>query len=50
MTTREVPDETALERIIQDLPQKPFLVGEDGVSMSLAGVQSKIGVHVGEGA
>jgi serine/threonine-protein kinase HipA len=48
MTTREVPDETALERIIQDLPQKPFLVGEDGVSMSLAGVQSKIGVHVGE--
>ncbi|MGP3699451.1 HipA domain-containing protein [Rhodobacter sp. NSM] len=47
MTTREVPDEAALERIIQELPKKPFLVGEDGVSMSLAGVQSKIGVHVG---
>ena len=48
MTTREVPEEAALERIIQELPQKPFLVGEDGVSMSLAGVQSKIGVHVSE--
>lgn len=48
MTVREVPDEAALERIIEELPKKPFLVGEDGVSMSLAGVQSKIGVHVGE--
>lgn len=47
MTTREVPDEAALERIIQELPKKPFLVGEVGISMSLAGVQSKIGVHVG---
>lgn len=47
MSTRPVPDETALERIIEELPRKPYLVGEDGVSMSLAGVQSKIGVHVG---
>ncbi|TCP61450.1 serine/threonine-protein kinase HipA [Rhodovulum bhavnagarense] len=46
MTAREVPDEAALERIIEELPKKPFLVGEDGVSMSLAGVQSKIGVHL----
>ncbi|WP_371818816.1 type II toxin-antitoxin system HipA family toxin [Rhodomicrobium sp. Az07] len=39
-----------LERIINELPRKPFLAGEDGVSMSLAGVQSKIGVAVdGEG-
>src|SRR6202048_4148435 len=30
-----------LERVIEDLPNKPFLVGEEGVSMSLAGVQSK---------
>ena len=41
-----VPNEAALERIIAELPSKPFLVGEDGVSMSLAGVQSKLGVAV----
>jgi serine/threonine-protein kinase HipA len=41
-----VRDEAALERIIAELPSKPFLVGEDGVSMSLAGVQSKLGVAV----
>ena len=35
-----------LERIINELPRKPFLAGEDGVSMSLAGVQSKIGVAI----
>lgn len=50
MATRAVPDEDALERIIEELPRKPFLVGDEGVSMSLAGVQSKIGVHLdGEG-
>ena len=38
------PDE--LERLIENLPNKPFLVGEEGVSMSLAGVQSKITVAV----
>jgi serine/threonine-protein kinase HipA len=43
---RKVPDEASLERIINELPSKPFLVGEDGVSMSLAGVQSKLGVAV----
>ncbi len=35
-----------LERIIEDLPNKPFLVGDEGVSMSLAGVQSKLAVAV----
>ncbi len=35
-----------LERMIENLPNKPFLVGEEGVSMSLAGVQSKITVAV----
>jgi serine/threonine-protein kinase HipA len=35
-----------LERMIEDLPNKPFLVGEEGVSMSLAGVQSKVAVTV----
>ncbi|MEO1610366.1 MAG: HipA domain-containing protein, partial [Pseudomonadota bacterium] len=33
-----------LERMINELPSKPFMIGEDGVSMSLAGVQSKMGV------
>ena len=31
-----------LERIIEELPAKPFLVGNDGVSMSLAGAQEKL--------
>jgi serine/threonine-protein kinase HipA len=48
MTLRPVPTEDALERILNELPAKPFLVGEDGVSMSLAGVQTKIGVHLDE--
>ena len=39
-----VETEADLERIIEELPRKPFLAGEDGVSMSLAGVQSKIAV------
>jgi serine/threonine-protein kinase HipA len=43
---RPVKSEKALARILQELPSKPFLVGEDGVSMSLAGVQSKIGVAI----
>jgi serine/threonine-protein kinase HipA len=35
-----------LERLIDGLPSKPFLVGEEGVSMSLAGVQTKLAVAV----
>jgi serine/threonine-protein kinase HipA len=38
------PDE--LEKCLEDLPNKPFLVGEEGVSMSLAGAQSKLAVAV----
>jgi serine/threonine-protein kinase HipA len=38
------PDD--LERVIEELPTKPFLVGEDGVSMSLAGAQTKLAVAV----
>jgi len=34
--------EADLERIISELPTKPFLVGDDGVSMSLAGAQEKL--------
>lgn len=33
-----------LERIITELPRKPFLAGDEGVSMSLAGVQTKMGI------
>jgi serine/threonine-protein kinase HipA len=48
---RAIGDEAALEQIIEELPRKPFLAGEDGVSMSLAGVQTKIAVAVdGAGA
>lgn len=39
---RRIPDDAALERIINELPAKPFLVGDEGVSMSLAGVQEKL--------
>jgi serine/threonine-protein kinase HipA len=35
-----------LERLIEELPNKPFLVGEEGVSMSLAGVQMKLAVAI----
>lgn len=42
------PDAVALERILDELPAKPFLVGEHGVSMSLAGVQEKLPVFVDE--
>jgi len=41
-----VADEQALERILNELPAKSFLVGERGVSMSLAGVQEKLPVFV----
>ena len=43
---RIVDDETALERIIDELPERPFLIGERGVSMSLAGVQDKLPVYL----
>jgi serine/threonine-protein kinase HipA len=43
---RQVDTEAELERVIEELPSKPFLVGEEGVSMSLAGVQTKLAVGV----
>lgn len=46
---RRVADAAALERIITELPAKPFLVGEDGVSMSLAGAQEKLPVALIDG-
>jgi serine/threonine-protein kinase HipA len=35
-----------LEKLMEELPKKPFLAGDDGVSMSLAGVQAKLPVAV----
>lgn len=46
---RPIPDADALERIIEELPARPFLVGEDGVSMSLAGAQEKLPVAIIDG-
>ena len=46
---RRIEREDDLERIINELPQKPFLVGEHGVSMSLAGVQDKLPVAMADG-
>lgn len=47
---RKIDNDRDLERIIAELPSKPFLVGEDGVSMSLAGAQEKLPVALVEGA
>jgi serine/threonine-protein kinase HipA len=44
---RPVPDEAASERLINELPQKPLLAGEEGVSMTLAGARSKLPVAIG---
>jgi serine/threonine-protein kinase HipA len=46
---RILRDDAALERIIDELPERPFLAGENGVSMSLAGVQDKLPVYVTAG-
>jgi serine/threonine-protein kinase HipA len=43
---RPVDTPANLERVIEELPNKPFLVGEEGVSMSLAGAQTKLAVAV----
>lgn len=45
---RPVSTREELERVIEGLPNKPFLVGEEGVSMSLAGAQAKLAVAVDE--
>lgn len=42
---KPIKSESDLERIIEELPQKPFLAGEEGVSMSLAGIQTKLAVR-----
>lgn len=39
---KPIATEAELERIIDSLPAHPFLVGDEGVSMSLAGAQDKL--------
>lgn len=48
--TEPIRDTAALERILNELPSKPFLVGEAGVAMSLAGAQEKLPVVFENGA
>ena len=43
---KPVKNAADLERIINELPKKPLLAGDEGVSMSLAGVQNKLGVAI----
>lgn len=43
------PASDQLERIINDLPKRPFLVETEGVSMSLAGAQEKLPVVLVDG-
>ena len=45
---RSVETPAELEGLIEGLPSKPFLAGEEGVSMSLAGAQTKLAVAVDE--
>lgn len=40
-----IESDDAFERILNELPAKPFLAGKEGVSMSLAGVQTKLSVR-----
>lgn len=46
---RAIPDTDTLERIIAELPARPFLIGEEGVSMSLAGAHDKLPVAMIDG-
>ena len=45
---RSIESPADLEGLIEGLPSKPFLAGEEGVSMSLAGAQTKLAVAVDE--
>ena len=43
---RPIGNEADLERLIEEMPQEPFLAGTESVSMCLSGTQPKIGVHL----
>jgi serine/threonine-protein kinase HipA len=45
---RQVKNQDDLAKIIDGLPAKPFLVDEQGVSMSLAGAQYKLPIHLAD--
>ena len=45
---RSIETPAGLKGLIEELPTKPFLAGEEGVSMSLAGAQTKLAVAVDE--
>ncbi len=45
-TVIPIDSDADLQKVLNELPAKPFLAGEDGVSMSLAGVQSKLSVRL----
>ncbi|GMQ75673.1 MAG: type II toxin-antitoxin system HipA family toxin [Gammaproteobacteria bacterium] len=38
-------DDTALARLLDELPNRPLLAGEDGVRLSLAGAQDKLPIY-----
>jgi serine/threonine-protein kinase HipA len=38
-------DDTALARLLDELPDRPLLAGEDGVRLSLAGAQDKLPIY-----
>jgi serine/threonine-protein kinase HipA len=44
-----IGSETELVRIVEALPARPFLVGGEGVSMSLAGAQEKLPLALADG-
>ena len=48
-TVVPVGSDADLEKIINDLPARPFLAGEEGVSMSMAGAQKKLPVRLVDG-
>jgi len=39
-------DEEALHEVLAELPKRPFLAGEEGIRLSLAGAQNKLPVYV----
>ncbi len=41
--------ESELQEILELLPRRPLMAGEDGIRLSLAGAQDKIAVHVADG-
>ena len=44
-----IADADDLSRIINELPSRPFLIGDEGVAMSLAGAQEKLPVALIDG-